>query len=86
MINPNRSYKGRCLGTIVKLDPLDAYIPYVTIKTDDGRIIEGSMSRAYHKPERLALGQRVGYESQWSIVADKPMLSKLVIKRSKEAA
>ena len=81
MINPNRNYKGTSLATVIKVDSPDAYIPYVTIQTDDGRVLEGSLERAYFKPELIKVGQRVGYEVQWSIMADKPLIARLIRKR-----
>ena len=74
MINPNAQYNGKASATIIKIDSLDSYIPYVTVLTDDGRTLEGSLTRCYSKPQNLKVGQRVTYKVQWSIMSDKPML------------
>ena len=81
MINPNKSYKANVLATVISVDPLDSYIPYVRIKTDCGRVYEGDLLRAYSRPELIKTGDRVSFEGRFSIVSDKFLISKIVRKR-----
>lgn len=77
MINPNRIYTVKELGTVTKIDDLNSPIPYIFVKTKTGDEYEGSIRRAYTKPETLRVGDRVKFGVQWSIVADKPMIRSL---------
>lgn len=81
MINPNKVYSSKFLATIVKLDSPTSYIPYVTILTDDGRTLEGSLTRCNSQWRKFKVGDRVGYGVQWSIMGDKPMIRTLIKKR-----
>lgn len=78
MINPNKSYKSKETAVIIKIDSLDAYIPYVTIKTESGYILEGNLQRVYSNPQLLKIGDQVRFTGQFSIVADKFMINKLI--------
>ena len=87
MINPNKNYKAKVTATIVKIDPLDAYIPYITIKTTTGEVFEGDLMRAYSKPHLLKVGDEVRFTGQFSMVADKFLVSSIVrVRKSKSRA
>lgn len=81
MINPNRAYKQKVLAVVIKVDSPNAYIPYLTVQTPDGRTYEGSLSRCHSQWQKIKVGDLVGFSLQWSIVADKPMLDSVVRKR-----
>jgi hypothetical protein len=78
MINPWKSYRQKNVAKVIKIDAKTAYIPYITVQMPDGRTYEGSASRAHTQWERIKLGDLVRVFLQWSIVADKPMIEKLV--------
>ena len=84
MINPNRSYKAKPLATIIKIDSHDAYIPYITIKTECGRTYEGSLTRCHSRWKSLKVGMTVAFEGQLNVMADKYMISKIIVKRPKK--
>ena len=83
MINPNKSYKQAQIAKIVKLDAPTAYTPYLTVQTQDGRTYEGSLEKVHSQWKKLKVGDLVGFSVQWSIVADKPMLSRITRKSLK---
>jgi hypothetical protein len=81
MINPNRSYKSKCDAVIVKVDPTTAYIPYVTVQTADGTQYEGSLRRCHSRWKSLKEGDRVGFTVQFSIMAQKYMIDRVIVRR-----
>lgn len=81
MINPWKDYKAKPSATIIKIDDPNAYIPYLTIRTDDGQEFSGDIKRAYTNWKSLKVGQRVNFWCQFSITSDKMMVSKITVKR-----
>ena len=82
MINPNRSYKQKNDAVVIKVDAPNSYIPYLVVQTPDGRTYEGSLTRCHTQWRKIKVGDCVGFSLQWSIVADKAMLSQVVRRRS----
>ncbi len=83
MINPNKNYNAHVLATIIKIDDPNSYIPYLTLKTDCGRIYEGDLKRSHSQWNKLKVGDRVGFTGRFSITMDKFMVSTVTRKRIK---
>lgn len=82
MINPNKSYEQKVDAVVIKVDSPDSYIPYLTVKTPDGRTFEGSLTRCNSQWNKIKIGDKVGFCLQFSIVADKFMISQVIRRRS----
>ena len=85
MINPNRSYKQTVTAVVVKLDAHDSYIPYITLQTADGMRYEGDLKRSHSQWNKIKVGDMVGFSLEWSIMADKPMISQVTRRRKSKA-